>query len=146
MMINRRRNGRSRNGRNGRNGHNGRNGAKALEATRPLDEMPEVEQEPLPGVWEYLYGKGDRVTTPKVSRIPGHMILPIAIMRMQSRLCRLTGGPEDPDLQEEFEKDFEELMIGLDGKGRDEGVTIASAEAIEEDDDMPSAKLFGSVR
>jgi len=37
-------------------------------------------------------------------------------------------------------------MIGLDGKGRDEGVTIASAEAVDEDDDMPSAKLFGSFR
>jgi hypothetical protein len=142
MMLNRRRNGRNRNGH--RNGASS-NGHAKVEA-RALDEMPDVEEESLPGVWEYLYGNAQKVDTAKVSRIPGHMILPICIMRMQSRLCQLTGGPDDPDLQTEFERDFEELMIGLNGQGRTEGVTIASAEMEDEDDDMPSAKLFGNIR
>ncbi len=111
---------------------------------RPLDEFPdEGEPEQLPGVWDYLYGEAGKIAAAKVSRIPGHMILTICLMRLQTRLCTLTGGVGDPDLQACFESDFEELMVGLDGQGRTEAVTIASAEGMEEDEDVPSAKLFG---
>ncbi len=111
---------------------------------RPLDEYPdEGEPDPLPGVWDYLYGEAGKIAAAKVSRIPGHMILTICLMRLQTRLCTLTGGVGDPDLQACFESDFEELMVGLDGQGRTEAVTIASAEGMEEDEDVPSAKLFG---
>ncbi len=111
---------------------------------RPLDEYPdEGEPEQLPGVWQYMYGEAGQIAPAKVSRIPGHMVLTICLMRLQTRLCQLTGGPDDPDLQACFEADFEELMVGLDGQGRTEAVTIASAEGMEDDEDVPSAKLFG---
>ena len=144
MMLKRRKRKNSRNnGSNGRNGHIP-SAVYQMPATRPLDEYPdEGEPEQLPGVWQYMYGDAGQIAPAKVSRIPGHMVLPICIMRMQTRLCKLTGGPDDPDLQACFEKDFEELMVGLEGQGRTEAVTIASAEGMEDDEDVPSAKLFG---
>ena len=111
-----------------------------------LDEMPDDGTTPgeLPGVWEYLFGGRNTVELAKVSRIPKHMVLPICNMRMQARLALLTGGDDDPDLQECFERDMEELMIGLEGEGRRDAVTIAAAEGAEEEDEE-TVKFWGNM-
>lgn len=117
------------------------------EETSPLDEMPDdgASEAELPGAWDYLYGAGRSVALPKVARIAKSWVLPICIMRLQSRLCDLTGGPDDPDLMALFERDLEELSIGVEGQGREEGITMAAAEGLDSDDDEGTS-LWGNVR
>lgn len=117
--------------------------APAVNGKKTIVEMPDDGQEELSGDWAYLFG--GKIRLPMISDIPSHMILSFCCMRLQSAACQLTGGEDDPNLTEEFEKWFEELMIGRNRMGRGEGVAIARAQRIADEDDE-AADLWGSFR
>src|SRR3990172_703615 len=108
-----------------------------------MTQMPDDGREELTGDWAYLFG--DKIRLPMISDIPSHMILAFCCMRLQSAACQLTGDSDDPNLTEEFEGWFEELMIGRNRMGRSEGVAIARAQG-QADSEDEEAGLWGKLR
>jgi len=108
-----------------------------------IAQMPDDGREELTGDWAYLFG--DKIRLPMISDIPDHMVLTFCLMRLQSAACELTGGEDDPDLAQEFEGWFEELMIGRNRMGRSEGVAIARAQR-QDDSDEEEVGLWGKLR
>lgn len=107
-------------------------------------EKPETEDEEVEGAWAYMFGR--KVDLAMIARIPSYLMMPFLIMRLQSALCALTFGPDDPDLAEEFEKWFCILSIGLDGQGRADGLGIAAAEMRDQEEASEKAALWGKMK
>ena len=91
----------------------------------------------------YLFG--NQVPLERISDIPQEAIVHFMVMKLQGRICTLTGGLNDPDLMDELMHDFMELMISCDREGRREMREIISSRVRAEEDDDPEAFLRGKL-
>ena len=91
----------------------------------------------------YLFG--DEVALERNSDIPEEAIVPFAVMKLQGRILRLTGGPSDPDLLDWLMFDIMELRISMNREGRREMWRIIGSRIQSQSDDNPEANLFGKL-
>jgi len=102
-------------------------------------DIQEVEDEEdvrkLPDHVEVLVG--DSVPIARITRLVGHMVMPLTYFRMQQAACGLRGLEGDADLMELFENDLCELLLSVRGESRKELVDVlmgnAADVAFEED-------------
>ncbi len=108
------------------------------EIEEELLEIPGSGDGDLPEEVAILFG--DRLPLARISETPPRMVLALTILRMQCRAA--TPGRKEP-LAKTFERDFLELMIGVDRKGRDEAVQIFAAKRAREEE-ADTLDLFAS--
>ena len=122
---------------------NGRASLPAKARSRATPAPAKTRDKDLAEWMGYLFG--DQVRVERISDIPEEAIVHFMVMKLQGRICTLTGGPNDPDLMNELMQDFMELMISRNREGRREMQNTISSRIQAEQDDEPEAWLRGKL-
>lgn len=127
---------------NGHNGHS-RVATPARRPPRSGGSNGAGKQDKELAEWiDYAFGNG--ISIRRNTDMPDEAILPFMVMRMQSRLCNLTGGPNDPDLLDMMMEDFHEYMISRNRQGRKEMLEIIASGITKRMDEV-EGELFGKL-
>ena len=88
---------------------------------------------------------GDDIKLVRLSDIPEEATPHLLVMKMQGRLCLLTGGPDDPNLLLLMIEDYLEIRLSLNRGSRHEMQEILSAGIRAQQQDEPEAFLGGKL-
>lgn len=127
-----------------------RNGHKPLvkqarrRAPAPDDFTEGKKDKELAEVMGYLFG--NQITLERITDIPDDMMVPLLVVKLQVRISQLTGDPNsDPDLMQEFIRDYMEMEISRNRQGRREAREIITSGIKARQEEDPEANLFGRL-